>query len=298
VELRSLRAAIGRLAAIPDVSAELDALRGAIAELAPEPKGRAVHAVRAAGIEGRVGAELARAIANARDDLDDALREAIRDRIAVAPWPIETTRRRAIALVGPAGVGKTTTLAKLAAQARLAGQSVAVVSCDDFRVGAAHQLERYAELLDASFHVARSQADVERVAALERADLVFFDTCGRPPTSASPEMALRTMQGALERFVLLCLPASTRACDAERAAASWSPMRPSAIAITKIDETRSPSALVHAPAAAKLPLAVLCFGPQVPEDVASADRDDFAARLIPEHAKRPAARAKKTAEAA
>lgn len=296
-ELRGLRTSVGRLHDAPDLGAEVEGLREAVERLtAPAAKSPIAAAVRAAGIEGRYAADLAKDIGRALEGephtplrVEDALRDALRDRVRGGRWPLswgaDRTARRVIAVVGMSGVGKTTTLAKLAAHARIEGRTVALVSCDHFRVGGALQLERYAELLDASFHVARSQADVERIVHEETADLIFVDTCGRSPTTASPEMALRGVE--LDKEIILCIPAAARACDAERAAQAFAPMRPTSIAVTKIDETAVPSGLAHAPMASRLPLAVLCFGPRVPEDVAPADDDDFAARLVPVRAPAP-----------
>lgn len=307
-ELRGLRTSVGRLHDAPDLGAEVEGLREAVERLtAPASKSPVAAAVRAAGIEGRYGADLVKAVGRALEGeretplaIEEALREALRDRVRAGRWPLawgaDRTARRVIAVVGMSGVGKTTTLAKLAAHARIEGRTVALVSCDHFRVGGALQLERYAELLDASFHVARTQADIERIVEEETADLVFVDTCGRPPTTASPEMALRGVD--VDKEIILCVPAAARACDAERAAQAFAPMRPTAIAVTKIDETAVPSAIAHGPMAARLPLAVLCFGPRVPEDVAPADEDDFAARLVPVRAAAPERVSTKTARPA
>lgn len=281
-ELRSLRIAVGKLGAVPDLGTELEELRAAVERLgAPTARGPVGAAIRATGVEGRYATELCRAIAGHRGspaEVEDALRATLRERVPTTAWPLADVGRRVIAAVGMSGVGKTTTLAKLAVHARLDGRSVALVSCDDFRVGGAYQLERYAELLEVPFHVAHSQADLERIVREETAEVVLVDTSGRPPTTAAPEMALRTMK--IDKDVLLCLPASARACDAERAAQAFAPMRPSSVAVTKIDETRVPAGLVHGPLAARLPLSVLTFGARVPEDVASAVTDDFAVRVL------------------
>lgn len=281
-ELRSLRIAVGKLGAVPDLGTELEELRAAVERLgAPTARGPAGAAIRSTGVEGRYATELSRAIAGhpgSAAEVEDALRRALRERVPTTAWPLADVGRRVIAAVGMSGVGKTTTLAKLAVHARLDGRTVAMVSCDDFRVGGAYQLERYAELLEVPFHVAHSQADLERIVCEETAEVVLVDTSGRPPTTAAPEMALRTMK--IDKDVLLCVPASARACDAERAAQAFAPMRPSSVAVTKIDETRVPAGLVHGPLAARLPLSVLTFGARVPEDVASAVTDDFALRLL------------------
>lgn len=69
------------------------------------------------------------------------------------------------------------------------------------------------------------------------------------------------------------MAAATRAADAARIAATFGPLAPTAVCVTKIDETVAPSALVHAPFHSKKPLALMCNGPRVPEDVACATPD-------------------------
>jgi flagellar biosynthesis protein FlhF len=83
------------------------------------------------------------------------------------------------------------------------------------------------------------------------------------------------------RHVLVCMPAATRAVDATRIAKAFSAASPTAIAITKLDETDSPSGLVHAAFAAKLPLSVLCAGQRVPEDIAPATMGAVLDAVIP-----------------
>jgi flagellar biosynthesis protein FlhF len=167
------------------------------------------------------------------------------------------------------------------------GKSVSLVSCDGFRVGAVDQLERYSELLGASFHVARTASELAAVLEQETADIVFVDTSGRPPEATAPEAALaarRKRGAAVPVEVLLCIAASTRAPDAVRIVSTFAPVAPTLVCVTKLDETGSPSALVVGPWAAKLPLAMLCNGPRVPEDIAPTDADVLMRALTrPEH---------------
>ena len=277
-EVRALRTLIGRSSGTVDLARELLAIRAALADMATEaPKkgDRTMAWLRARGIEGPVANRIA-ALARAKpgSDLAARLEAAIGEAISVAPWSDDHEGRRIVAAVGSSGVGKTTTVAKLAARARILGKSVSLVSCDGFRVGAVDQLERYSVLLGASFHVARTASELAAVLEEETADVVFVDTSGRPPEPTAPEAALaaRRKKGApVPVEVLLCITAATRAPDAVRIAATFASLTPTLVCVTKLDETVSPSALVVGPWAAKLPLALLCGGPRVPEDVAPAD---------------------------
>jgi flagellar biosynthesis protein FlhF len=270
----------------PGVEIELAALREAIERLsAPEiaKTGLLARFLRDAGIEGKAAASLTRTVKKTadREVFEEELRDALAGLVRVAPWPLSGKGRELIALVGPSGVGKTTTAAKLAAHAVLEQKrSVTFISCDTFRVGAFEQMERFGSLLGARVIAAATPADLRAAVAAATTDVVIVDTAGRPPGGArSVEAAIGSLSrggragkdsGPSARQVLLCIPASVRAADAERFAKSFAQTAPTAIAVTKLDETQSPAGLIHAAVAAALPLGVLCFGQRVPEDVGPA----------------------------
>ena len=270
----------------PAIEAELSALRAAIDAMneGDSAAGAAGRLLRAAGIEGKA-ATLVSAALRSNDTpgatLHERFRDALVDVVRVGPWPLATDGPAVIALVGPSGVGKTTTAAKLAARAIIDDRrSVTFISCDGYRVGAVDQLRRYASLLDARFEVAPTPRELARAVAAAGTDLVIVDTAGRAPgRGGSIPAALgfaRTNVGRTKifegrsRHVLLCLPASLRARDVDAFCRAFSPSAPNGLVITKLDETRSPAALVHGPAASGLPVTTLCFGQRVPEDIAPA----------------------------
>jgi flagellar biosynthesis protein FlhF len=195
--------------------------------------------------------------------------------------------RRVIALVGPAGVGKTTTAAKLAAHARMARKTVALVSCDAFRVGAMDQLGKYAELMDARFHTAATPEELAEIVRREDADVIIIDTSGRPiePDATEAQLGapeLRNERSGRRVEVLLCVPASLRASDATRVHRDFARAAPTALVVTKVDETDAPAGIAHAVFATRLPLSVLCAGQCVPEDIAPATDEAVADLLFPE----------------
>ncbi len=291
-ELRALKAAVAAHERVPPaLMAELAALRTALEEVALEPHGdRAVALLRARGIEGPAATALARALRDTEDEgaLPDRLREALAGMIRVAPWPLAGDGRALVALVGPTGVGKTTTIAKLAARARIERRSVTLIACDGFRVGALDQLRRYASLMDARFETAANREELTRCIEDADTDLVMVDTAGSPPkpggveTLLEPEaLARAAARHDLARHVILCVPASLRALDAAAVARAFGPLEPTALAVTKLDETASPAGLVHAPEATGLPVAVLCAGQRVPEHVAPATAGAILDHLVP-----------------
>ena len=150
-ELRVLRTAIGRIQS-SEAAAEISALRELIEQALPEPpaRGAASRRLRQIGVEGPCAARLLRQLRERKDgDPEQQLDDALSDAFGVAPWPIDG-EPSLVVLVGPSGVGKTTTCAKLAANAVRDGRTVTLVACDGYRVGGTRQLERYAELLGAT----------------------------------------------------------------------------------------------------------------------------------------------------
>lgn len=297
-EVRALRGAMGRpKQQSAELTSELAALRAAVDELlaAPGKKGDAFAAlVRDVGVEGAAAAALARlgkdkAKGKARS-AHERLAAAVASLVTTTTWPIACEGPTLVALVGPAGVGKTTTAAKLGARARRAKKTVAFVSCDGYRVGAIDQLRRYAELMECEFHAVTSPDELIAVTSRITADVIIVDTSGRAPEAGSVESVLGDdrLRGAAGTSptgrrieVMLCVAAALRAADASRIARAFAPTLPTSVCVTKLDETDAPSALVHAAFAAKLPISTVCFGQRVPEDIASATTADVVARLVP-----------------
>ena len=288
-EVRALRAMVRgpKAASKPpgsDLSAELAAIRAAIDELSAASttstkKDKVQQWLKAAGVEGGAAARIIALCKNAEGEPEAKIKFALEKMVTFEPWSEEhsaSKQPRIVAVVGPSGVGKTTTVAKMAAAARIAGKSVALVSCDGFRVGAIDQLERYSELLDAGFYVAANAIELKAVLAEVTEDIVFVDTSGRPPTPDSPESAMPEIENA-ETF--LCVAASTRAADAARIVQTFAKLEPTRAIITKVDETETPAALVHLPFAMKKPLATICTGPRVPEDIEPAGLDGLLAHF-------------------
>lgn len=189
---------------------------------------------------------------------------------------------RVCALLGPTGVGKTTTLAKLAANAqRERGESVAIVTIDTYRVAAVEQLRAYADMLQVPFEVAFTPLDLKR--ALQRfahVDRVFIDTSGRSPFDTE---ALAQARGSLEAAraaTLLCVPAGLRRVDAEATLAAFEPVGVDAVAITKWDETRVPGETLSLCVEQGLRIAHVTVGQEVPADIVRADAGALAASAL------------------
>lgn len=179
---------------------------------------------------------------------------------------------RAVALVGPTGVGKTTTLAKLAARAKERGERVAIITLDTYRMAAVEQLRSFAELLDVPLSVALSTQDVRRVIEEHQsADRIYIDTIGKSPRSRESLPTLLHTLRAADAHSLLCVAAGTRQRDAKVIIDAYDELNVDGVCLTKWDETVAPGEALATVVEQGLPLSHLCIGQEVPSDIVVAN---------------------------
>ncbi len=184
--------------------------------------------------------------------------------------------RAIVALVGPPGVGKTTTLIKLAARYGLtARKPVQILSADVYRIAAADQLRSLASILGIGCDVAETAGSLAQMLEEHRGkELVLVDTPGlaRGDMDDAADLA-GLIASHPEIDTHLVLPAFMRASDMDRAIAQYSVFGPRTLLFTRVDETGSPEDLVEAAARHGLPLSFLGTGQQIPDDLEPADRN-------------------------
>jgi flagellar biosynthesis protein FlhF len=193
--------------------------------------------------------------------------------------------RRVVALVGPTGVGKTTTLAKLAANYRLReGARVGLVTVDTYRTAAVEQLRTYAEIIDLPMEVVSTPEEMRQaVTKLAALDLVLIDTAGRSPRDADRIEELRTLLDAASPDETHLVTTVTSTARGMRDALDrFASVQPTSLLLTKLDEAPS---LGHAAAPvvdSGLPVSYLTDGQSVPEDIQIAFAESLAVRLLGE----------------
>ncbi|MEW6045941.1 MAG: flagellar biosynthesis protein FlhF [Bacillota bacterium] len=212
-----------------------------------------------------------------------ALLEQVESSVPTAPLWERDRHPRFVMLVGPTGVGKTTTLAKLAANfALIGGWQVGLVTADTFRIGAVHQLRTYAELTGLPLWVAQDSEQLRDICRAATQELVLIDTAGHSPSDRrklEQTLALtRSLAG--ETAVMLVVPAAARQADLMEMVEAYRPLKPSGVIVTKVDETRRRGALLNAPRWAGQPLAFITTGQTVPDDIEVADGNTVARWLL------------------
>jgi len=176
-----------------------------------------------------------------------------------------------VAVVGPTGVGKTTTIAKLAARYALrhGRRHLALVTTDNFRIGARDQLHTYGRILNVPVHSVANAEELETVLnSLSDRRLVLVDTAGMGQHDQRLHAQIRLLQKSGRQVrSLLALSATTEPMAMERAIQLFSDARPEACILTKLDEAASLGGALNALIRSGLPLAYITDGQQVPEDL-------------------------------
>lgn len=188
-----------------------------------------------------------------------------------------------IALVGPTGVGKTTTVAKIASEAILKrGLRVGLINLDGYKVAAFDQLGTYARILNVPFRSASSTEDLQAaIRDFQSLDLVLIDTTGRsqkdPGSLSEMQKLLHSVHGVRTQLVL---SVTTRDTELYEMANRFSQFKPEGVIVSKLDEGTIYGAIFNISQKAKLPLVYFTTGQRVPEDIEEATQERVAALIL------------------
>jgi flagellar biosynthesis protein FlhF len=199
------------------------------------------------------------------------------------PITTDPNKCRVVALVGPTGVGKTTTIAKLAANYRLREKRrVGLITVDTYRVAAVEQLRTYADIIDLPMEVVATPREMrEAVARMSHLDLVLMDTAGRSPRDEVKIQELKSMLGEAEPDeVHLVLSSTAGAKSLISTAERFADVGTTALLLTKLDEAQSLGHLVSLVRSVRLPVSYLTDGQNVPDDIRVAEAGEMAGMLL------------------
>ncbi len=192
-------------------------------------------------------------------------------------------RPQVLILVGPAGAGKTTTAAKIAAVRSVVWRKRTVlVAADDYRIGAVDQLREYAELIQVGFERGPDASALSDVRARHRdADLLVVDTPGLSTADTRRLWDLaRLIEGVPGAEALLVVPATMRRVDLARTIARFRAIAPPQLVFTKIDETHSYGELLAEAVGSGCPVVWLANGQTIPDDLEEATPHRFAEMVV------------------
>jgi flagellar biosynthesis protein FlhF len=215
-----------------------------------------------------------------RDELARMLESELR---VAGPITASAGQGRIVALVGPTGVGKTTTIAKLAANYRLReNKRVGLITVDTYRIAAVEQLRTYAEIIDLPMEVVSTPREMrEAKARMRDLDLVLMDTAGRSPRDEVRIQELKSMLAeAAPAEVHLVLSAVGSASSLATTAERFAAVGTTAMIVTKLDEATTLGNLVTLTRSCRLPMSYLTDGQNVPDDIQIAQSRTLAQLIL------------------
>ncbi len=199
------------------------------------------------------------------------------------PISVEPGQRRVVALVGPTGVGKTTTIAKLAANFRLRDKRrVGLITVDTYRIAAVDQLRTYAEIIDLPMQVVSTPREMRgALAQFEDQDLVLIDTAGRSPRDEVKLQELKVfLAEAQADQVHLVLSSVNSGTSLSRTASQFSAVGTTALLFTKLDEASGLGNLLPVIRSTHLPISYVTNGQNVPDDIEAAVAGNLASEML------------------
>lgn len=191
-------------------------------------------------------------------------------------------RPKIVALIGTTGVGKTTTIAKIAAKFVLErGISVALITADTYRISAVDQLRTYSDIIGLPLEIVYSPDELRPAIRKHRGKkLILIDTAGRSQNNDYQMEELKellSVEPSIEKH--LVLSATTKECDAEAILERFAACRPDRLLMTKTDETENIGFIVNLLFDRRLAMSYLTTGQSVPDDIEPA-KPEALARLM------------------
>jgi flagellar biosynthesis protein FlhF len=231
-----------------------------------------------------INSQLSETQINNKQFVDHYLYDYIGEMVQVSgPIKAQKGTTKVVAFIGPTGVGKTTTIAKLAAKyALIEGKSVVMVSADTYRIGADIQLKKYGEIMGIPVEIVLTPEDFKKVINKHiDKDLIFFDTAGRSPRNRQHLVELKEFLDVYSPIEThLVMSAVTKYYDAVSIINNFGLVPIHRILFTKLDETKNYGILLNlSVSSGGVPISFLTIGQNVPDDLEIAD-PKVIARLV------------------
>ena len=197
----------------------------------------------------------------------------------------ENEKTKFIFFLGSTGVGKTTTIAKIASKLKLEKHAkIALVTADTYRIAAVEQLKTYANILSVPLEVIYSPQELgDNLEKLKQYDVCLIDTAGRSHKSKEQMEDIRALLEQIpvnERQVYLVLNAGTKYSDLQKIASVYSALTDFSLIFTKLDETSSAGIMLNMRVKTNCPLSYVTWGQNVPEDIGEMDPQRVAKKLL------------------
>lgn len=217
---------------------------------------------------------------------DEMFKVALRSRITrlVEPAYSDEGSTRILTFVGPTGVGKTTTLLKLATRKKVFEQkNIALIAVFNHRFGAMEKLRYYGDIIGVPVEVVMTPGELRNaVESHQDKDFILIDTEGRPSKNTSQVLELKSFLEVIGQTqdVFLVLSCTTKARDLERIAVDFQRVKYTKLVFTKLDETDTCGAMLNIVCKIGAPVSLISRGQNIPDDIEDMQCKNFAALII------------------
>lgn len=202
---------------------------------------------------------------------------------------VETSNLEGVTvLVGPTGVGKTTTIAKLAGKLSLMeNKKVGLITVDTYRIGAVEQLKTYAQIMNIPFEVVINIQEMEKaIQNMKECDVVLIDTTGRSSKNVMQISELRAfVEKAKPRNISLVVSATTKNKDLKLIIDAYNQLNYKDVIVTKLDETSSKGTILNIGYLSKKAIRYITTGQGVPNDIENCSKDKVMSEILGETVK-------------